>query len=47
LRPHEYIDQWQIVFWDKALKFDIAFAKGDNLSEFEEGALAIKRVAYR
>jgi hypothetical protein len=53
LRPHEYVDHWWIVLWDKAFKpysdnkSDIAFAKGDNLLEFEEGALAIKRVAYR
>ena len=53
LRPREYVDHWRIVLWDKAFnpylgnKPDIPFAKGDNLLEFEEGALAIKRVAYR
>ena len=52
LRPREYIDHWRIVLWDRAFKPylgdkpDIPFAKGDNLLEFEEGALAIKRVAY-
>jgi hypothetical protein len=52
LRPREYVDHWRIVLWDKAFKPylgdkpDIAFAKGDNLLEFEEGALAIKHVAY-
>lgn len=53
LRPREYVDHWRIVLWDKAFnpylgdKPDIPFAKGDNLLEFEEGALAIKRVAYQ
>jgi hypothetical protein len=53
LRPREYVDHWRIVLWNNAFKPylsdkpDIAFAKGDNLLEFEEGALAIKRVAYR
>jgi hypothetical protein len=52
MRPCEYVEHWRIVLWDKAFKLylgdkpDIAFAKGDNLLEFEEGALAIKRVAY-
>jgi len=52
LLPREYVDHWRIVLWDKAFKPylgdkpDIAFVKGDNLLEFEEGALAIKRVAY-
>ena len=51
--PREYIDHWRIVLWDRAFKPylgdkpDIPFAKGDNLLKFEEGALAIKRVAYR
>jgi len=53
LRPREYVDHWRIVLWDRAFQPylgdnpDTAFAKGDNLSEFEEGALAIKRVTYR
>ena len=53
LRPREYVDHWRIVLWDQAFniylgdKPNILFAKGDNLLEFEEGALAIKRVAYR
>ena len=53
LRPHEYVDHWRIFFWDRAFKPylgdkpDIAFAKSDNLLEFEEGAQSIKRVAYR
>jgi hypothetical protein len=53
LRPREYVDHWRIVLWDKAFKPylgdkpDIAFAKDVNLLELEEGALAIKRVAYR
>jgi hypothetical protein len=53
MRPREYVDHWWIVLWDKTFKpylgdkLDIVFAEGDNLLEFEEGALAIKRVAYR
>ena len=53
LRPREYVDHWRILLWDRAFKPylgdnpDIVFAKGDNLLEFEEGALAIKRVTYR
>jgi len=53
MRLREYVDHWRIVLWNNAFKPylgdkpDIAFAKGDNLLEFEEGALAIKRVAYR
>ena len=52
LRPREYVDHWRILLWNKAFKPylgdkpHIPFAKGDNLLEFEEGALAIKRVAY-
>ena len=39
--------------WDKAFrvyfddKVDLKFTKGLNLMEFEEGPIAIKRVAYR
>jgi hypothetical protein len=53
LRPREYVDHWRILLWDRAFKPylgdkpDIPFSKGDNLLEFEEGALAIKRIAYR
>ena len=53
LRPREHVDHWRIVLWDIAFKPylgdkpNIAFAKGDNLLEFEEGALAIKRITYR
>ena len=53
LRPREYVDHWRIFLWDKAFisylgdNPDVVFAKGDNLLEFEEGALAIKRVTYR
>jgi hypothetical protein len=53
MRPREYVEHWRILLWDKAFKPYlgdhpvIAFAKGDNLLEFDEGALAIKRVAYR
>jgi hypothetical protein len=53
LRPHEYVDQWRIVLWDRAIKPylgdkpNIPFAKCDNFLEFEEGVLVIKRVAYR
>ena len=53
LRPCEYVDNWRIFLWDRAFKPylgdnpDINFAKGDNLLEFEEGALAIKYVTYR
>ena len=53
LRPREYVDHWRIILWDKAFKPylgdkpNIGFAKGDNLLEFEEGSLAVKRVAYR
>jgi hypothetical protein len=53
LRPSEYVEHWRISLWNKAFKryvgesADIKFCKGDKLLEFEEGPLAVKRVAYR
>jgi hypothetical protein len=53
LRACKNVDHWWIVFQDKAFKPymgdkpDISFAKSDNILEFEEGALSIKRVVYR
>jgi hypothetical protein len=53
MRPRKYINHWWIVLWDRAFKPhfgdkpDIPFAKGDKLLELKEGALTIKRVAYR
>jgi hypothetical protein len=53
LQPAHYVEHWRLVLWDKAFrvyfdkKGDFKFTKGINLMEFEEGPIAIKRVAYR
>jgi len=53
LRPAEYVEHWRLLLWDKAFrvyfhdKGDLKFSKGLNIMEFEEGPIAVKRVAYR
>ena len=53
LQPANYVDNWRILLWDKAFrvyfddKSDLKFVKGLDLMEFDEGPIAIKRVAYR
>jgi len=53
LHPAEYVEHWRRILWDRAFrvyfddKSDIKFSKGINIMEFEEGPLAVKRVAYR
>lgn len=53
LQPAHYVEHWRLVLWDKAFrvyfdeKGDLKFTKGLNLLDFEEGPIAIKRVAYR
>ena len=53
LQPADYVEHWRLVLWDKAFRVyfdenaDYKFTKGVNLMEFEEGPIAIKRVAYR
>ena len=53
LQPANYVEHWRLILWDKAFlvyfddKGDLKFVKGLNLLEFEEGPIAIKRVAYQ
>ena len=53
LQPAHYVEHWRLVLCDKAFrvyfdeKGDLKFTKGLNLLDFEEGPIAIKRVAYR
>lgn len=53
LQPANYVEHWRLILWDKAFlvyfddKGDLKFVKGLDLLEFEEGPIAIKRVAYR
>ena len=53
LNPSNYVEHWRLNLWDKAFrvyfedKGDLVFSKGLDLLEFEEGSIAIKRVAYR
>ena len=53
LQLAHYVEHWRLVLWDKAFrvyfdeKGDLKFTKGLNLLDFEEGPIAIKRVAYR
>jgi hypothetical protein len=52
LQPAHYVEHWRLVLWDKVFcvyfdeKGDFKFTKGLNVMEFEEGPIAIKRVAY-
>ena len=47
-----YAEHWRLILWDKAFQryFDdkgvLKFIKGLDLMEFEEGPIAMKRVAY-
>ena len=51
--PAHYVEHWRLLLWDKAFrvyfdeKGEFKFTKGLNLMEFQEGPIAIKRVAYR
>ena len=53
LHPSNYVEHWRVILWDKAFrvyfdnKGDLKFSKGLDLLEFDEGPIAIKRVAYR
>jgi hypothetical protein len=53
LQPAHYVEHWRLVLWDKEIcvyfdeKGELKFTKGLNLMEFEEGPIAIKRVAYQ
>ena len=53
LQLAQFVEFWRVVLWDKAFRlyFDekgvLKFTKGLDLMQFEEGPLAIKRVAYR
>ena len=53
IQPAQFVEHWRLILWDKAFrvyfddKGDLKFTKGLNLMEFEEGPIAIKRVAYR
>ena len=53
LQPAQFVEHWRLVLWDKAFrvyfdeKGEFKFTKGLDLFEFEEGPIAIKRVAYR
>ena len=53
LKPTEYVEHWRVIVWDKAFrvyfdeKAELKFTKGVNILEFEEGPIAVKRVAYR
>jgi hypothetical protein len=53
LQPSNYVEHWRLILWDKAFrvyfddKGELKFVKGLDLMEFEEGPIAIKRVAYR
>ena len=51
LQPSNYVEHWRLILWDKAFrvyfddKVDLKFIKG--LTDFKEGPITIKRVAYR
>jgi len=53
LRPAEYVEHWRLLLWERAFLVyfrddgDMKFSKGFDIMEFEEGPLAVKRVAYR
>ena len=53
LQPAQFVEHWRLILWDKAFrvyfdkKEEFKFTKGLDLFEFEEGPIAIKRVAYR
>ena len=53
MQPAHYVEHWRLILWDKAFrvyfdeKGEFKFSKGLNLMEFQEGPIAIKRVAYR
>lgn len=53
LQPANYVEHWRLLLWDKAFrvyfddKGELKFVKGIDLMEFDEGPMAIKRVAYR
>jgi hypothetical protein len=53
LQPSNYVEHWRLILWDKAFrvyfdgKGDLKFVKGLDLTKFNEGPVAIKRVAYR
>ena len=53
LQPSNHVEHWRLILWDKAFqvyfddKGNLKFVKGLDLTEFEEGPIAIKRVAYR
>ena len=53
LHPSNYVEHWRLILWEKAFrvyfedKGDLIFSKGLDLLEFDEGPIAIKRIAYR
>ena len=53
LQPSNYVKHWTLILWDKAFcvyfddKGDLKFVTGLDLTEFGEGPVAIKHVAYR
>ena len=53
LQPDRYVKHWRLILWDKVFrvyfdeKGDLKFTKGLDLIEFEEGPIAVKRIAYR
>jgi hypothetical protein len=53
MQPAHYVEHWRLVLFDKAFRVyfdengDYKFTKGLNLMEFQEGPIAVKRVAYR
>ena len=53
LQPAHFVEHWRLILWDKALRvyFDnkgvLKFIQRLDLMEFEEGPIAIKRIAYR
>ncbi len=53
MQPAHYVEHWRRVLWENAFrvyfdeKGEFKFTKGLNLMDFQEGPIAIKRVAYR
>jgi hypothetical protein len=53
LQLSNYVEHWRLILWDKAFrvyfddKGELKFVKGLDINEFDEGPIAIKRVAYR
>ena len=53
LHPSNYVEHWRLILWEKAFRWyfedkgELVFTKGLDLLDFDEGPIAIKRVAYR